>query len=66
MLKKILLILLFFVLFTGLEVNAQGGSPCVPTPTSPCPPPGRPIDGGVAVLLALGAAYGARKLKKED
>ena len=33
-------------------------------------PAGAPIDGGVGILLALGAAYGARKIylhrKKED
>lgn len=67
MFKKILLTTLFFTLFLSVESFAQGlpggGPPC---PNPPCGPPGRPIDGGLVFLLAIGVAYGAKKLKKED
>lgn len=39
------------------EPPAPGGGG---TPTGP--PVGAPIDGGLSILLALGAGYGARKL----
>lgn len=40
----------------------QGGA----TPTDPPPPdgdPGAPIDGGLGILLAAGAAYGVKKYR---
>ena len=49
------------LLFTFSTVNAQ--SPCPPTNSGPCPPPSAPIDGGVMVMLAIGAAYAVKKLK---
>lgn len=66
MLKKILILFIVFVSLDSLHAqcppNFQEDSEgnCVPIV------PGRPIDGGVAILLALGAAYGVKKLKKED
>ncbi len=46
---------LVFALMGAFEAMAQIGPP---------PPPGGgvPIDGGASILLAAGAAYGARKL----
>lgn len=42
--------------------QGQGGA----TPTDPPPPdgdPGAPIDGGLGILLAAGAAYGVKKYR---
>lgn len=48
-----LLFLLFGLLFVPLNVIAQS------------PPPATPIDGGLGILLAGGAAYGVRRLIKK-
>ena len=68
--KKIILTLAF--LFTGMFVfNALADQPL----DNPPPPPGgghggggnqqgAPIDGGLGILLMLGAGYGAKKLYK--
>ncbi len=64
MLKKYttfgLLVLLLMISFTA---NAQD---CVPSPSNPCPPPSVPIDGGLAVAIALGLAYGIKKLRSKN
>jgi hypothetical protein len=55
MFKKIIFVLVgFFILNFAL---AQGGG----FPVTP-PPVGAPIDGGLSLLLAAGAAYGAKKV----
>lgn len=48
----------------GLAVAmAQMPPPPTPTPTSPTPPPTQvPLDGGIILLAAAGAAYGAKKM----
>jgi hypothetical protein len=68
-LRKLLLTLVF--LFSGMFMfNAVADEPL----DNPPPPPGghggggntqgAPIDGGLSILLALGAGYGAKKLYK--
>jgi hypothetical protein len=56
-------ILLFSLVFlVSLVTFAQGppGGPAGGGP--PCwPPPCLPVDGGISFLLAIGAAYGAKK-----
>ena len=47
-----------FVLGIGLVADAQLPPP--PTPTAP--PTQVPIDGGIVILAAAGAAYGAKKI----
>lgn len=66
-LKTFLLLCYFFLLGSGslYEANAQGtGGGCFGTeedPDNPCP-----IDGGLAFLLAAGAAYGVKKYRAVD
>ena len=65
--KVILLITTIVVCFTCIPVLAQpAGGPPPGGPTGgtdpPCwPPPCIPVDGGVSILIALGAAYGGKK-----
>lgn len=74
MLKKyITLTILISMFFFTSELTAQPGSPtpCPDGSAPPCsggppPPPGRPIDAGLGILLIAGAAYGIKKLKKQD
>lgn len=47
---KTIYIIAFILLTCSLTVMAQGG------------PPATPIDGGISLLLAVGGAYGAKKL----
>ena len=72
--KKYLL-LLAVTLLVSLASKAQpagGGPPGGPAGGGPpCwPPPCLPVDGGISFLLAIGAAYGAKKafqhIKEED
>lgn len=48
------------VLVLGLGFYVQAQVPPAPTPTGP--PTQVPIDGGVVLLAAAGAAYGAKKI----
>jgi len=55
------------VIFLLLAVSTNGGVPPPPPPSSGpgpvCwPPPCIPIDGGITLLIAAGAAYGAKKI----
>ncbi len=57
---KSFLIIAFILFSTGIFAQA----PPRPCPSQPCPPPGRyPIDGGIAVLIALGIGYGIKKVR---
>ncbi|GGG94611.1 hypothetical protein GCM10011416_09990 [Polaribacter pacificus] len=56
--NKIVFSLILSLAFSTL-VEAQ----MVPPPRRPPRPPGLPIDGGVAILLIAGVAYGMKKLK---
>ncbi|RZK61571.1 MAG: hypothetical protein EOO59_04720 [Hymenobacter sp.] len=47
------------ILFVALASQAQAPGSGGPTPT-----PGVPIDGGISVLLASGAAYAVRRLRQ--
>ncbi len=55
---KSFLIIAFILFSTG--IFAQNSPPC---PSQPCPPPSRPIDGGIAVLIVLGIGYGIKKVR---
>lgn len=62
---KIIIILTFLLLVASIAFGqpAGGGPPGGPAGGGPpCwPPPCVPIDGGISFLLAIGAAYGAKK-----
>ena len=63
-------ILLSLLLLGSLVVFGQpagGGPPGGPAGGGPpCwPPPCVPIDGGISIILAIGAAYGAKKAYQE-
>lgn len=49
-------LLILMLLFVSSYAFTQG----VP------PPPSKPIDGGLAILAAIGAAYGIKKLRRRD
>ena len=59
----ILFAVLVMVSFIAFGQPAGGGPPGGPAGGGPpCwPPPCVPIDGGISFLLAIGAAYGAKK-----
>jgi hypothetical protein len=55
----------FLFLFLLLTIVSSAGVPPPPPPgTGPScwPPPCIPIDGGITLLMAAGAAYGAKKI----
>lgn len=54
------LLVLAFILFSS-GVFAQDDSP--PCPKQPCQGPSTPIDGGIAVLIAIGIGYGIKKVR---
>lgn len=61
--KKILVVaILAAMIFMPYAVIMAQGGPAGPPPT----PPGVPIDGGIALLLAGLGAYGAKKLFKKE
>ena len=70
--KKILksLAFLFLLTFCFCTTNRLMADPPAPPPPGEHgsgnngPPVGAPIDGGLGILLAMGGAYGARKLYK--
>lgn len=54
---------LFAGLFGITELAAQPPGGGGPTGEPPCwPPPCVPIDGGISLLIAAGAAFGAKKV----
>ena len=61
---------LFIVLFSLMSVisysNGKKKGHPLPRPDSPPIGPELPIDGGVSIILVLGAAYGVYKLKKKE
>ncbi|HLT52615.1 MAG TPA: hypothetical protein VKZ97_01920 [Flavobacteriaceae bacterium] len=60
--KRIIASILFVLISFVCVAQDTGGSE--PPPPAPPPPPGLPIDGGILVLAALGAAYGVRSIVK--
>ena len=68
--KYITFALIISMFLIASDALAQPGNPtpCPDGSAPPCgnppPPPGRPIDGGIALLLALGLGYGIKKLKE--
>lgn len=55
---------LSFASLTALAQPAGGGPPGGPSGGSnpPCwPPPCIPVDGGISIIIAIGAAYGSKK-----
>ena len=59
----------FLVLFFSVLVNAMSANLCLaeegePDPEEPGAPPDTPVDGGVTLLLAAGAAYGAKRVSE--
>ena len=59
---KRLLLLALLLGFTG-RAQAQGPGSPGPTPQNP-DPTDIPLDGGVSLLLAAGAAYGLKRLRQ--
>jgi hypothetical protein len=60
---KSLKALAFLILLLCVSYKIHSAPPPPPTSTPGCwPPPCIPIDGGVSLLIAAGAAYGAKKL----
>ncbi|MBC6609318.1 hypothetical protein H8B15_00170 [Hymenobacter sp. BT507] len=52
-------------LLTRAAAPAQASDILLPVPVQDCPPPTHaPIDGGASVLLAGGAAYMVRRIRK--
>ncbi|MEI7492533.1 MAG: hypothetical protein WCK92_14125 [Bacteroidota bacterium] len=66
------LITVFVCLSMAVLADGPGPPPPPPNPAGGGDPVGAPIDGGLGILIAMGAAYGgrkyyqARKLKKQD
>lgn len=54
--------LALMILPFAIQVAQAQGAPAGPPPS----PPGVPIDGGIALLLAGLGAYGAKKLFKKE
>ncbi len=50
----------FFLLCLFLSTVIFGAAPPPPPPPGCWPPPCIPIDGGVSILIAAGALYGAK------
>lgn len=60
---KTVKIILFFFIFLALSQVIFAAPPPPPGGMPGCwPPPCVPIDGGITLLIAAGAAYGAKKL----
>jgi hypothetical protein len=60
---KLVLSLSFVLLGTLVTFSAPGPPASGGTGTPGCwPPPCIPIDGGITILIAAGAAYGAKKI----
>ncbi len=66
--KKIIKILAVGAFLTVLPLAMSAQTPPHPgggsAPGSGDPPVGSPIDGGLSIMLVLGAAYGAKKVFK--
>lgn len=60
--KKILLLLLLVFTLLVMPILVKDASAQPPPP----PPQDIPIDGGLFLLIAAGATYGARKLYKQQ
>lgn len=62
--KKIVVSLFFFTLVFLATESFAGGPPGPPTGPPPCwpPPCSIPLDGGISILIAAGAALGGKKL----
>lgn len=56
-----LLVLLLLLLLAAADLRAQGPGSGGPSPTAPT---AVPLDGGASLLLAAGAAYGIRRLRR--
>lgn len=69
---KSIFLLLFFLVITTISIAAPFPPPPPPGNGPPCWPPPCviPIDGGISILMAAGAALGAKKIydsrKKKD
>lgn len=69
---KSIFLLLFFLTITTISIAAPFPPPPPPGNGPPCWPPPCviPIDGGISILMAAGAALGAKKIydsrKKKD
>lgn len=62
--KFIYLSLIAVLLSLSIAVMADGPPPPPPNPSGGGDPVGAPIDGGLGILLAMGAAYGGKRLYK--
>lgn len=60
-LRKVMYILLIFLLITVIKANSQGGL------TDPGQDPDNaPIDGGLSLLIAGGVGYAVKKIKRKN
>ncbi len=57
-------LIIIVISFCGLQLTAQPLPPTGTHGTQTDQPAGAPLDGGLSILLALGAAYGGKKIRK--
>jgi hypothetical protein len=54
--------ILFVAAFAGVNIDSAFGAAAPPPPQTCWPPPCIPIDGGISILIAAGAAFGGKKI----
>ena len=62
--KKIYIIALFLIVFSGIQLMAQPIPTTIGGHGNTGNATGAPLDGGLSILLVLGAAYGGKKIRK--
>ena len=62
--KKIIRVLFILMVMFTINLNHASASDNPDDPSVNDPAEGVPVDGGISLLLAAGAAYGARRLKR--
>ena len=62
--KRKVLVLLFTILVTSINLNSVRAQDEDPPPEDPGPMSDTPVDGGIAWLLGAGAVYGARLINR--
>jgi hypothetical protein len=62
--KRKFLVLLFTIFVTSINLNSVQAQYEDPSPEDPGPMSDTPVDGGISLLLAAGAAYGVGRLRR--